>query len=83
MLQLEIKSARVNRGFDSHRGQANFSACPVWMHTRVTPQTSYSPEYITPTHTQKAEYQIVKIAYKIFIDIFSKFNKSLQNRKAL
>ena len=22
------------RGFDSHRGQANFSACPVWMHTQ-------------------------------------------------
>jgi hypothetical protein len=22
------------RGFDSHRGQANFSVCPVWMHTQ-------------------------------------------------
>ena len=22
------------RGFDSHRGQANVSACPVWMHTQ-------------------------------------------------
>jgi hypothetical protein len=22
------------RGFDSHRGQANFSARPVWMHTQ-------------------------------------------------
>ena len=22
------------RGFDSHRGQANFAACPVWMHTQ-------------------------------------------------
>ena len=21
-------------GFDSHRGQADFSACPVWMHTQ-------------------------------------------------
>jgi hypothetical protein len=47
------------RGFDSHRGQVNFSACPVWMHTqsnrctlRVTSQTSYSPEYIIPTPTK-------------------------------
>jgi hypothetical protein len=24
-----------NCGFDSHRGQANFSACLVWMHTQV------------------------------------------------
>jgi hypothetical protein len=23
------------RVFDSHRGQANFSACPVWMHTLI------------------------------------------------
>jgi hypothetical protein len=23
-----------SRGFESHRGQANFSACPVWMHTQ-------------------------------------------------
>jgi hypothetical protein len=22
------------RGFDSHLGQTNFSACPVWMHTQ-------------------------------------------------
>jgi hypothetical protein len=22
------------RGFDSHRGQANFSACPVWTHAQ-------------------------------------------------
>jgi hypothetical protein len=23
----------------------------VWMHTQSTSQTSYSPDYITPTHT--------------------------------
>ena len=23
-----------HRGFDSHRGQANFLGCPVWMHTQ-------------------------------------------------
>jgi hypothetical protein len=24
----------LGRGFDSHRGQANFSACPVWIYTQ-------------------------------------------------
>jgi hypothetical protein len=28
------------RGFDPHHGQANFSACSVWM-LRVTSQTIY------------------------------------------
>jgi hypothetical protein len=44
-LSYEVKSVRVgdmkyqypkSRGFDSHSGQANFSACPVWMHTQST-----------------------------------------------
>ena len=56
---------KLNKGLSDHggnqtRGQANFSASPVWMagciwdiydaHSRVTSQTSYSPEYITPTN---------------------------------
>jgi hypothetical protein len=32
-----------------------FQACPVWIYTlRVTPQASYSPEYITPTQIIKS-----------------------------
>jgi hypothetical protein len=41
-----------NRTYDSipHRGQAYFSSLPsVDIHSRVTSQTSYSPEYTTPT----------------------------------
>jgi hypothetical protein len=44
------------RGFGSHRGRANFSACPVWIYTRsitVNIKTLYSPEYVTWKHTQK------------------------------
>jgi hypothetical protein len=41
----ELKSST----FDSHCGQANFSACSVWIYTQKT----YSPEYITSKHTQK------------------------------
>ena len=46
------------RGFDSHRGQSNYSVCPMWIWCtlRVTPQTSYSPEYTTPTHTKSRIY---------------------------
>jgi hypothetical protein len=29
-----ISELSLSRGFDSHHGQANFSACPVWMHTQ-------------------------------------------------
>jgi hypothetical protein len=36
------------RGFDSHRGQGNDSACPVWIHTQSNIiETLCSPEYIT------------------------------------
>ena len=33
-------------------GEANFSGCPGGCTLRVTSQTSYSPEHISPTHTK-------------------------------
>jgi hypothetical protein len=43
--------------FDSHRGQAYFSSLPgVDIHSRVTSQASYSPEYITPTQKNHDYY---------------------------
>jgi hypothetical protein len=52
----------------SATGQANFSACPVWGTVRVTLQTSYLPEYITPTHK--------KSKFLILPNIFNKYKNN-------
>ena len=41
-----LKSLPDYGGFDSHRGQANFSACPVWMHTRSNATNKYIVSFL-------------------------------------
>jgi hypothetical protein len=42
----------IHTGQADHCGQANFSPCPVWMHTHAQSNIAniISPEYLTPTH---------------------------------
>ena len=53
-------------GFDSHRGQANFQLARCGCTLRVTSQT-YSPEYITPTHTKNFLMYVYKLNWGLSI----------------
>jgi hypothetical protein len=56
-----VSTTSKGRRFDSHCGRAYFSSSPgVDIHSRVTSQTSYSPEYITPTQKKKTKKKTPK-----------------------
>jgi hypothetical protein len=62
--------ANLGKFLFMHRGQAYFSSLPgVDIHSRVTSQASYSPEYITPTQKKIQEkkglwgYQQVRASF--------------------
>jgi hypothetical protein len=49
------------RGFDSHRGQANFSACPVWTHSDKTSQTYIFTGVHNTRNTQKINDKLILV----------------------
>jgi hypothetical protein len=50
---------------------------------RVTPQTSYSPEYITPTHTKSNKDVVLCIPSMLSSRLFKHFTMSLQDGSIL